>query len=99
MSTLEEQVDAMIDALRATSHGTCTAKGKRKTRMPKKPRGIRCCPKCMSTKLSYHDPGFGPDYKPGTDIGVVYGEHITGCFSWDDAVKPIKCDKGHIFYV
>lgn len=95
MSILEEQVDAMIDAVAAASQ-----KGKKKRSAASKvSRSIKCCPKCMSTKLSYHNPGFGSSYTPGTDIGVVYGEDITGSYSWDDIVKPIECDKGHVFYV
>ncbi len=58
---------------------------------------VQCCCICGSTTLKPHDPEL-EGYEPGTEIGIVYGEELTGSYSWDALVYPIECDKGHIFY-
>ena len=59
---------------------------------------LECCCVCGDKTLKFHDPDL-EDYPIGETIGVVYGEHLTGSYSWDDIVKPIECSKGHVFYV
>jgi hypothetical protein len=59
---------------------------------------VHCCCFCASKKLKPHDPDF-EGYTPGVPMGVVYGEEITGGYSWDDTVIPIECENSHVFYV
>lgn len=60
--------------------------------------GVKCCPECGTDKIKFNDPDL-EGYVLGTDIGVVYGEELTGSYSWDDNVIPYVCEKGHVFYV
>lgn len=81
---------------------------KKKNNNPELPKLFGCCV-CGSKNIKYasfsddeededdEDSGL-EKYKAGDEIGVVFGEHITGCYSWDDVVVPLECDNGHTFY-